>query len=250
MRKIAIINQKGGVGKTTTALNVAHALALQGKRVLAIDADPQAHLTAGLNVNPRDCIGMDAVLLDGDAIDEHVLQVRENLSLLPAGVRLSDVEMLGAAEGRGERLRKALADVSGWDFIIIDSPPSTGMLVINVLYAVDEVLIPVSADYFGLQGVSYLMSTLKNFEDKLGHTLHHRYVVTRFHKRRKLAHEVLDKLVSYFPNAVLKTTIRELAALAAAPGFGQSIFEYELASPGAADYAALAIDILQERTLP
>ncbi|MDX8384394.1 MAG: ParA family protein [Ghiorsea sp.] len=250
MRRIAVINQKGGVGKTTTALNVAHGLALQGKRVLAIDADPQAHLTAGLNVNPRDCVGMDAVLLDGDAIGEHVLQVRDNLSLLPAGTRLGEVEMLGATEGRGEKLRKALADESDWDFILIDSPPSSGMLVVNILYAVDEVLIPVSADYFGLQGVSYLLSTLKNFEDKLGHQLKHRYVVTRFHKRRKLAQEVLEKLTSYFPDAVMNTQIRELASLAASPGFGQTIFEYEASSAGAKDYAALAHDILQERTLP
>jgi len=116
------------------------------------------------------------------------------------------------------------------------------------LYAAEEVLIPVSADYFGLQGVSYLMNTLKNFEEKLGHQLLHRYVVTRFHRRRKLAHEVLEKLQQYFPDAVMQTTIRELAALAVAPGFGQTIFEYDASSHAAGDYASLAMDILQERT--
>ncbi|MDQ6988626.1 MAG: ParA family protein [Mariprofundaceae bacterium] len=250
MRKIAIINQKGGVGKTTTVLNIAHALALQGKRILVLDMDPQAHLTAGLNVNPRDCTGLDAALLDGESLKAHMLEVRNNLFLVPAGVRLCDVEILGAAEGRGERLRASLLPEQDWDFILIDSPPSAGMLVMNSLYAVDEILIPVSADYFGLQGVSYLMSTLKNFEDKLGHTLQHRFVVTRFHRRRTLGKEVLEKLQAYFPHAVLQTVIRELAALAVSPGFGQTIFEYDASCPAAKDYATLAEDIVQDRTKP
>ncbi|MDX8389267.1 MAG: ParA family protein [Mariprofundaceae bacterium] len=247
MRIIAVINQKGGVGKTTTVVNLAHALALSGKKILMLDLDPQAHLTSSFGKNPYKARGMDAILLDGETVADHVEQVRDNLSLVAAGIRLGDVEHMGSSVKIAERLRASLADVDEWDMVLIDCPPSSGLLVTMVMFAAQETLIPVTGDYLGMQGLSHLMATLKNFEQKLGHRLRHWIVMTRFHSRRRLAHEVQEKLKGYFPKSLLATPIREIAALASCPSFGQTIFEYDKRSKGVEDYQALAKDLLNER---
>lgn len=248
---IAVINQKGGVGKTTTTLNLAHALARSGKSVLAIDLDPQAHLTAGFGSLKKNQQGIADVMLDDVDIKDVTLPVRENLELVPAGVRLGELEHIskGGAK-RGFLLRDALKNKTrGKDFILIDCPPSSGILGMNALLAAKEVLIPVSGDFFALQGLSRLMGIFQHIENSLSNKIEKWVVLTRFHERRRLAREVKDKVCAYFPQRVFKTHIRETVALAESPGFGQTIFEYQASGNGAKDYMALADDLINNRVL-
>ena len=250
MRMIAIMNQKGGVGKTTTTLNLAHALAQQGKNILAIDLDPQGHLTAGFGAAEKNQAGIADVLLDSCSMNEVTQKVRDNLYLVPAGERLGEVEhIVTHGAQRGFILKQALKKRRrGLDFVLIDCPPSSGLLGMNALLAVDEVLIPVSGDFFALQGVSRLINIFSHIETSLNRKFKKWVVLTRFHQRRKLAREVRSKIVSYFPDSVYKTAIRESVALAESPGFGKTIFEYQSSSHGAEDYRALADDVLKQRT--
>jgi chromosome partitioning protein len=256
MRTIAVINQKGGVGKTTSTLNLAHALALAGRRVLALDMDPQGQLSdaLGRGLDPAHGRGLDRVLLEGARLAEQAIEVRPRLALVPAGERLAELEYLteGGAE-RGWRLAQAIAALGNgeapFDYLLIDAPPSTGLIAMNVLMAVDEVLVPVASDYLGLHGVSRFAPVLAYIDETLGRRTALWIAVTRFNERRRLAREVRAKLVEHFPGAVLATAVRESAALAECPGFGQSIFEYEPRGRGAEDYRALAEDLELRRTI-
>lgn len=248
MRVISVMNQKGGVGKTTTTLNLAHALANRRHKVLAIDLDPQAHLSAGFGVSPNGARGVDEVLMDDACIDDLAIDVRDGLKLLSAGERLGEMEH--RAEGgakRGWLLRDSIEAVEGTDFVLIDCPPSSGILGMNALLASKEVLIPVAGDFFSLQGLSRLMSIFHHIEGTLNRETEKWVVLTRFHERRRLAREVREKILSYFPGRVLKTAIRETVALAESPGFGQTIFEYQRSCNGAVDYASLAEDLIKHR---
>ncbi|HIJ21873.1 MAG: ParA family protein [Gammaproteobacteria bacterium] len=253
MRRIAVVNQKGGVGKTTLTGNLAYALTRLGKRVLLIDMDPQSHLAASLGVVERGLSGMDRVLMHQESLGAHAILVRDNLNLIPAGSQLGQLEeQAGQSTGgswSGTLLKEALEKSAvESDFVLIDAPPSSGLLVVNILYAADEVLVPVTGDYLGLQGLSYLIGTLKKFEQSLGHQLERKFVMSRFQKRRRLAREVREKVQSYFPGELLKTPIRECDALAEAPGFGKSVIEYRWHAPGARDFKSLAKDLIYERT--
>ncbi len=251
MRVISIINQKGGVGKTTTTANLAHALALAGKKVTVLDIDPQGHLCSSYGINNREYVGMDEVLLEQSPIDEYLIDIRPNLRLVPAGADLLQIEQL-AESGikKGARLRDALHNqLQDQDFILIDCPPASGLLAVNALLASQEVLIPVTGDYLALEGLSFLMSTIRNFEKKLDHHLKEWIVMTRYHRRRRLPKEVLAKILDYFPDQVYATHVRETAALAECPGTGKTIFEYRASDNGAKDYRCLAEDVLHGRTL-
>lgn len=250
MRTIAIINQKGGVGKTTTTANLAHALVLNEQKVTVIDLDPQGHLSTSLGVNYLQRPALDSVLLHGYPIEDAVKQVRPGLSLVPSGPDLGNLEHV-AMRGvkRGTRLRDAMANkFQDQDYVLIDCPPASGLLVINALFSTHEALIPIAGDYLSLQGLSYLIGTFKNFE-KLGHKINEWFVMTRFNTRRRLPQQVMETLQQYFPKRVLATRVREAAALAECPSFGKTIFEYRKSSNGAKDYRALALDLVDGRTI-
>lgn len=248
---IAVINQKGGVGKTTTTLNLSHALAQYDKKVLVIDLDPQAHLTAGYGVLQREQEGIADVLLGDMEFKDVIKEIRENVSIVPAGSRLGELEHLteGGAK-RGFLLKEALkGNIADYDYVLVDCPPSSGILGMNALLAAEEVLVPVSGDFFALQGLSRLMSIFQHIESSLKRSTKKWVVLTRFHERRKLAKEVKGKILSYFPDCVFQTAIRETVALAESPGFGQTIFEYQPKCNGANDYRELAADVIDSRVL-
>ena len=256
MRTIAIINQKGGVGKTTTSMNLAHALVLRGKKVTMLDLDPQANLTASLGVTDRNVIGMDKVLLENTQFSEVTIQVRKRLQLVPAGYGLGQMEYQNADQDsnpptslrnvlQGDSLNGVFSDQ---DFVLVDCPPSSGALVINAIHAASELVIPVSADYMALHGLSHLMGTLQSFESSMDHKVKYWIAVTRFQNRR-LAAEVREKLIEYFSGKVLATPIREVAAIAESPSIGKTAFEYKGFNYGAQDYFDLARDLLEGRTI-
>ena len=248
MRTFAVLNQKGGVGKTTTAINLAHAMALRGHKVTAIDMDPQNHLTAGFGEETHPQSGIDEVLLGESTFAEMRIQARENLKLVPAGTRLSEVEQSVRGVKGGHLLANEVKKLRQ-DFVFIDCPPSSGILSMNAILAAKEIIIPVSSDYLALHGMSRLMSILKHVDDRLDHKMKVWVALTRFHSRRRLANEVRNKLVSYFQDSVLVTPVREAVALAESPSYGKTIFEYQKRSNGAIDYANLADDLLNGRTL-
>ncbi len=248
-RKIAVINQKGGVGKTTTTANLGYMIAAMGYRVTLIDLDPQSSLTVSMGVDWQEHTGIEDLLLHDESIENVIVNRSDNLRLIPSGNNLGQAEHLDQESSMiARKLRSVLKELDD-DYVLIDCPPSSGFLIVSALYAVDEVLIPIAADYLTLHGLSHLMGTLKGFEDRLGHTIRKWFVVTRFHPRRRLANDVREKLVEYFPDQVLKTTVRETSALAEAPGFGMTVEEYQKASNGAEDYRLLAEDFCIGRTI-
>ncbi len=250
---LAVMNQKGGVGKTTTSLNFSYALSQHNKRILLIDCDPQGHLGNCFGLTDPSEKGLDEVLLSGASVSQYSQNIRTNIDILIAGVRLGEMETKVSSGGanRGYRLHDALAFVKNdkyYDYIIIDCPPAAGLLAMNALLATDEMLIPVTGDYLALQGLSRLIQVVLHIEKRLENATKKWFVLTRFHERRKLAKEIRSKLINYFPNQVLNTCIRENVALAESPGFGKTIFEYKPKSHGSIDYAALAEDFLKHRT--
>lgn len=246
MRIIAVMNQKGGVGKTTTTLNLSHALAMSGKSVIVIDMDPQAQLTMSYGVSQENNPGIAGAMLNGTPIKETLVEVANGLSVIPAGVRLGEMETLTKGGGkRGWLLKEAINQNLTADFVLLDCPPSAGMLGMNALFAADEILIPVSGDYLGLHGVSRLFAILKHIEKALNVNKKKWLLITRFNERRKLAKDVLSKIQEYFPEQLLNTRIRETVSLAESPSFGKSIFDYQKRSKGAEDYLALAFEFLE-----
>ncbi|PHS27217.1 MAG: cobyrinic acid a,c-diamide synthase [Methylophaga sp.] len=249
-RVIAIMNQKGGVGKTTTTINLGHALALAGKKVTLLDMDPQGQTATGYGVAAT-LPGLDEVLLDDVHLDELTISVKDNLTVVPAGKRLADFEhMTTGGSERAYVLQKAIAvsSLSEQDFVLIDCPPSSGLLGMNAMFAAAEVLIPISGDYLSLHGLSRMIQILKRAESLTGQTIKLWLVSTRMQLRRRLTQEVRNKILKYFPGRVLNTVIRENVSLAESPSFGQTIFDYKNTSAGAEDYSALAQDLLKGRT--
>lgn len=249
MRIIAIINQKGGVGKTTITANLGHALQIIGNRVMLVDLDPQGQLTTSLGIFRLPKKGIDTVLLDQAPLQAVGIHTRESMVLVPAGNRLMEVEHLNdGGMSRASLLDKALQQENpDQDFILLDCPPASGLLSANAIMAADEVLIPVSGDYLSLTGVAHLLATLKKFETLRSTSLQQWVVLSRFHTRRRLSKEVRSKLLTHFPNKVLATEIKEAAALAECPAAGRTIFEFRRTSNSAKDFMQLAHDLIERR---
>jgi len=250
MQTIAVINQKGGVGKTTTTVNLGHALALQGKRVMLVDLDPQGHLSACLGLFRAPAEGVDTVLLEGRTLAERAVSTRELLEVVPAGRRLGEFEQLGGGLERAQVMRQSLMAASpDVDYLLFDCPPSAGLLVVNAVVAADQALIPVAGDYLSLTGLAKLMGTMKKIEG-LRHTPLQKWIfLSRFIARRRLSREVCSKLQQHFPQHLLHTSIREAAVLAECAGAGRTIFEYRGKSKSAEEFRALADDLLQQRVM-
>lgn len=250
----AIVNQKGGVGKTTTTANLAAGLADRGKRVLAVDIDAQANLSAhlGYSADSDDNAGsMYDVLRHGSKIEDVVVTVDENLFLAPASLLLSAADLdLGGVIGRELLLRQALADVQGkFDFIMIDCPPSLGLLSLNGLVAASKVIVPVQSEFLALHGVRQLLDTIDQVRTAYNPGLEVGGVLLCLHDaRRRLSKTVATTVREYFGDLVFDTVIRTNVALAEAPAKGTSIFKYDSRSPGAEDYGKLADEVLSNES--
>lgn len=249
-KKIAIINQKGGVGKTTTAVNLGTYLAKQGVKVLILDLDPQGNATSGLGFPQEELQGcVYNILIDGVSLHRVKKETQHtNLHLAPASMNLAAAEVeLVSQLAREHKLKKALEEADGhYDFVIIDCPPSLGLLTVNGLVAADSVLIPVQAEYYALEGLGQLLSTVKRVRSSLNSNLDLMGVlVTMFDKRTNLSREVQNELRKHFGERVFDTIIPRTVRLAEAPSYGKSIAGYDKFSKGATAYKNLAKEVMK-----
>lgn len=254
-RIITISNQKGGVGKTTTVVNLAAALANKGMRVLVIDLDPQGNAATALGVEHHNgVLGSYEVLTQGTPIADVVQQSpeHENLTCLPATINLAgaEIEMVGA-EGRELLLKRALDDYfdaveNPPHFVFIDSPPSLGLLTVNALCAATEVLVPIQCEYYALEGVTQLVANIDRVRQALNPSLEiGGILLTMFDVRTKLSSEVVDEVRRYFPKETLKTLIPRSVRLSEAPSFGQTAISYDPKNTGSLAYQEAAIELAQ-----
>ena len=250
-RVIAVTNQKGGVGKTTTSINVAYFLSKMGKRTLIIDFDPQGNATSGLGIDKQELgATMTEVIMRQIRLAKVVLPTEyKDLYLAPSTSHLANTEVeLAQADGRFARLREALNGVIDYDYIIIDSPPSLSLLTVNGLVAADYVLLPVQAEFYALEGLGQLLESMKLIRKGLNPSLKLLGVLpTMMDSRTTLSSQVYDEIKKYFPDKIFKATIPRNIRLAEAPSHGAPVGVYDRFSKGSRAYKALAKEIV-ERT--
>jgi len=248
---LAIANQKGGVGKTTTSMNLAAALGVLEKKVLVIDADPQANATSGLGFDPRNITNgiYECLINEVEPKDIILTSSSPNLDLIPAHIDLvgAEVEMINLPN-REKMMRMAIDKVKeNYDFIIIDCSPSLGLITINALTASDAVVIPVQCEYFALEGLGKLLNTIKIVQTRLNNDLAiEGILLTMYDTRLRLSNQVVDEVKTHFQDLVFDTIIQRNTKLGEAPSHGESIIMHDASSRGATNYLNLAREVLQK----
>jgi len=251
MRKIALVNQKGGCGKTTTAINLASCLSGKGRKVLLIDLDPQGHSGLGLGATPDQIENsIYEVLLGKVPIDKAIHSPRRNLDAIFSNVVLSAFEQVMAGTREREyRLEQSLADIADhYDYLIIDSPPSVGLLTFNGLVVTDEVIIPVDTSSFSLHALDKLLNTIEIIEEKTQHHLFIKILASNIDRRTRFGRHVVEKLNGLFPENCFKTVINTCTRLREAASHGKSIAEYDKQCAGFRDYQSLTEEVLGDET--
>lgn len=247
---IAVTNQKGGVGKTTTAVNLSACLAYKGKRVLVVDCDPQGNATSGFGID-KDSITSSVYecLADAEKTKNAVMRTKYgNLSVIPSSPELSAAEIeLASEENREYVLKKALDTIKEeYDYIIIDSPPALGMLSINIMTASNSVLVPIQCEYYALEGLTQLINSIRNVKKHSNPNLDIEGIVaTMYDARTNLSGQVLDEVKKYFPDKVYETVIPRNIRLSEAPSFGEPIIRYDITSKGAEAYFELSKELMK-----
>lgn len=247
---MAIINQKGGVGKSTTAINLSAALGELGKQVLLVDLDPQGNSSSGLGIEKsqvHNCVY--DVLLNDVAIEDVIIpDVGEGLDLVPATINLAGAEVELVSEmARENRLKDAIGSLRGkYDYVFIDCPPSLGLLTVNALVAADKLLIPIQCEFYALEGVTKLLDSMKRVKTRLNPTLDiFGVLLTMYDGRTTLSRQVVEEVRSYFGKTVFTTLIPRTVKLSEAPSFGQPITQYDPSGKGAQSYVNLAKEVVQ-----
>jgi chromosome partitioning protein len=250
---IAIANQKGGVGKTTTAVNLTAALGDFGKKVLLIDIDPQGNATSGFGINKRKVAKSTYDLLVSEIKAEEIIVHTQfkNVDIIPSNISLAGAEIeLVESEERETRLKQSIISVRyNYDFILIDCPPSLGIITLNALVATDTLLVPAQCEYYALEGLAQLMATVRTVKRLYNPSIEMEGVLlTMFDGRLNLTLQVVDEVKKFFPRKVYKTAIPRNIRISEAPSFGQPIMYYDKSSKGAEAYKALATEVIEQNS--
>ena len=251
---IAIANQKGGVGKTTTSVNLAASLGVLEKKVLLIDADPQANASSGLGIDIESVtVGSYQVLEHSNLPEEAIIKcTAPNVDIIPAHIDLVAIEIeLVDKENREYMLKQALASIKDkYDYILIDCAPSLGLLTLNALTAADSVIIPIQCEYFALEGLGKLLNTIKSIQKIHNPDLDiEGLLLTMFDSRLRLSNQVVEEVQKHFNDMVFDTIIQRNVKLSEAPSFGESIINYDATSKGATNYLSLAEEVIKKNSI-
>lgn len=250
-KTIAIVNQKGGVGKTTTAVNLAAAVGAKGKKVLLVDIDPQGNATSGMGIEKRQLqfSAYDILINDAKASDVIKTSKFKNVDILPANMNLAGAELeLVEIKNRETKLKLSLAHIKEqYDYIFMDCPPSLGLITLNALCAADTIMVPIQCEYYALEGLSQLMATVRQVKRLYNsHIELEGVILTMYDGRLNLTQQVVEEVKKFFPNKVFKTVVPRNVRLSEAPSFGQPVMYYDRLSKGSSAYEELAKEFIEQ----